>query len=116
MRAGSDRELQQHEAITRLHRFELERRDFFKVLGGGLLVCFAARHAIPQGSGAGGRRQLPNNLDSWLHIGENGEVTVFTGKVEVGQNIRTSLAQQVAEELHQPQAAVAQGGNQSFSQ
>ena len=27
---------------------------------------------------------------------------MFTGKVEVGQNIRTSLAQQVAEELHVP--------------
>ncbi|HEV2696960.1 MAG TPA: molybdopterin cofactor-binding domain-containing protein [Terriglobales bacterium] len=107
MRTGSDRELQQHQAITRLHRFELERREFFKVLGGGLLVCFAARHATPQESGAGGRRQLPNNLDSWLHIGENGEVTVFTGKVEVGQNIRTSLAQQVAEELHVPLSSIS---------
>src|SRR5229473_4516443 len=29
-------------------------------------------------------------------------VTVYTGKVEVGQNIRTSLSQCVAEELHLP--------------
>src|SRR5262249_60421133 len=35
----------------------------------------------------------------WLGIGAEGRVTVFTGKVEVGQNIRTSLTQQVAEEL-----------------
>ena len=35
-------------------------------------------------------------------IGENGKVTVYTGKVEVGQNIRTSLSQAVAEELHVP--------------
>ena len=35
-------------------------------------------------------------------IGENGKVTVYTGKVEMGQNIRTSLSQAVAEELHVP--------------
>src|SRR5260370_29972376 len=32
-------------------------------------------------------------------MGADGKITVFTGKVEMGQNIRTSLAQQVAEEL-----------------
>ena len=45
---------------------------------------------------------LPQEIDAWLHIGENGKVTVYTGKVEVGQNIRTSLSQGVAEELHLP--------------
>ncbi|MGA9785345.1 MAG: molybdopterin cofactor-binding domain-containing protein, partial [Candidatus Sulfotelmatobacter sp.] len=39
------------------------------------------------------------DIGGWLHIGENGIVTVYTGKVEVGQNIRTSLSQAVAEEL-----------------
>src|SRR5262249_44504432 len=34
-----------------------------------------------------------------IHIGEDGKITVFTGKVEIGQNIRTSLSQVVAEEL-----------------
>jgi isoquinoline 1-oxidoreductase len=33
-------------------------------------------------------------------------VTVFTGKVEVGQNIRTSLSQTVAEELRIPPASI----------
>src|SRR5690606_9318054 len=37
-----------------------------------------------------------------IHIGEDNMVTVYTGKVEVGQNIRTSLAQIVAEELTVP--------------
>lgn len=111
MKAGSDRELQQHVSIERLHDLvpsdlNLDRRDFFRLLGGGLLVCLVARHAASQESGAGGRRQLPQNLDSWLHIGENGQVTVFTGKVEVGQNIRTSLAQQVAEELRVPFSSI----------
>src|SRR5690606_26684054 len=38
-------------------------------------------------------------IAAWLHVGEGGAVTVHTGKVEVGQDIRTSLAQAVAEEL-----------------
>jgi CO/xanthine dehydrogenase Mo-binding subunit len=106
---GHDPELRQHDSIARLSRaFNFDRRGFFKVLGGGLLVCVAARHAISQESGAGVHRdhELPKTLDSWLHISENGEVTAFTGKVEVGQNVRTSLAQQVAEELRVPLTSV----------
>ena len=45
---------------------------------------------------------LPNDIAAWLHIGEDGKTTVFTGKAEMGQNIRTSLSQAVAEELHVP--------------
>ncbi|PYV50319.1 MAG: isoquinoline 1-oxidoreductase [Acidobacteria bacterium] len=106
---AQDFELRQHDSILRLpHAFSFDRRGFFKVLGGGLLVCIAARHATSQESGAGAHRdhEPPKTLDSWLHIGENGEVTAFTGKVEVGQNARTSLAQQVAEELRVPLTSV----------
>jgi CO/xanthine dehydrogenase Mo-binding subunit len=106
MKAASDRELQQHQRILRLHRFDLGRRDFFKVLGGGLVVCVASGRLAAQESGDGGRRQVSETLDSWLHIGETGQVTVFTGKVEVGQNIRTSLAQQVSEELRVPVSTI----------
>ena len=104
-----DTEFELHDSIARLQRaFNLGRRDFFKVLGGGLVVCVAARRALAQESGGFNHHghELPASLDSWLHIGENGAVTVFTGKVEVGQNIRTSLAQQVAEELRAPFASV----------
>ena len=102
-------ELRQHDSVSRLlHTFDFDRRGFFKVLGGGLLVCIAARHAVSQESGAAVHHdhELPKTLDSWLHINENGEVTAFTGKVEVGQNVRTSLAQQVAEELRVPLTSV----------
>ena len=56
---------------------------------------------------SGGAREFhgdeaPKDITSWLHIGENGGVTAFTGKVEIGQNIRTSLAQSVADELRVP--------------
>ena len=46
--------------------------------------------------------QRNSDVAAWLHIAEDGRVTVYTGKVEVGQNIRTSLTQAVAEELHVP--------------
>src|SRR5205823_9876013 len=84
--------------------FELDRREFFKLLGAGVLVVSAMRQSSAQESGRRGARgeSLPQEIDAWLHIGENGRVTVYTGKVEVGQNIRTSLSQAVSEELRVP--------------
>ncbi|MDE3186243.1 MAG: xanthine dehydrogenase family protein molybdopterin-binding subunit [Acidobacteriota bacterium] len=82
---------------------QLDRRDFLKVLGGGVLVCLTPTSAWTQESGRTfGGHELPKDVSAWLHIAAVGKVTVFTGKVEVGQNIRTSLAQQVAEELRVP--------------
>lgn len=88
------------------YHFEVERRDFFKALGAGLLiVCMMKDTSALQESGGRRRNEEdspPQAISAWLHIGENGGVTVYTGKVEVGQNIRTSLSQAVAEELHFP--------------
>ena len=84
----------------------LARRDFLKLLGGGLIVCLVPHTALAQESGRGGHprdeHELPKDLSAWIHIDADGKIQVFTGKVEVGQNIRTSLAQQVAEELRVP--------------
>jgi nicotinate dehydrogenase subunit B len=90
-----------------LHHFDLERRDFFRILGAGLLVACVLKDAsaFQESGGPRGRQygeSLPKQIGAWLHIGENGVVTVYTGKVEVGQNIRTSLSQAVAEELRFP--------------
>ncbi len=86
--------------------FESDRRSFFRFLGAGLcVVCAASQSAALQESGNARRSSedsLPKEIAAWLHIGEKGEITVFTGKVEVGQNIRTSLSQAVAEELRVP--------------
>jgi hypothetical protein len=86
--------------------FESDRRSFFKFFGAGLfIICAASKAVALQESGASRRNfedSLPKEIDAWLHIGEKGEITVFTGKVEVGQNIRTSLSQGVAEELRVP--------------
>ena len=84
-------------------KLQLDRRDFLKVLGGGLLVCLSPMSSWTQESGRSfGGHELPKDINAWLHIDSDGRVKVFTGKVEVGQNIRTSLAQAVAEELHVP--------------
>jgi nicotinate dehydrogenase subunit B len=91
-----------------VHHFDLQRRDFFKFLGAGVLVVCALKDLPAQESGARGPggpgffEPLPKEISAWLHIGENGAVTVYTGKVEIGQNIRTSLSQAVAEELRYP--------------
>jgi CO/xanthine dehydrogenase Mo-binding subunit len=93
-----------------LHHFALLRRDFFKLVGAGIAVLVVARESLAFQDTGGARRfrgeELPRAITAWLHVGEDGGVTVFTGKVEVGQNIRTSLAQSVADELRVPFAAV----------
>jgi len=82
---------------------EVNRRDFLKALGGGLLVFLSPVSTLAQESGRGIRgHELPTEIGAWIHIDADGHVKVFTGKVEVGQNIRTSLAQAVAEELRVP--------------
>jgi isoquinoline 1-oxidoreductase len=94
------------------YRFDLDRRDFLRVLtamGGGLLVVANLDSpAEAQETGRAGQGQgTASELGAWLHIDRNGEVTVFTGKVEIGQNIRTSLAQAVADELRTPMATIS---------
>ncbi len=92
--------------------FEMDRRRFFKTFGGGVAV-FLLLDGAPVWAGrkeGRGRRfegeRLPQNIGAWLHIGENGGVTVYTGKAEMGQNIRTSLSQAVAGELRVPLSSV----------
>lgn len=84
-------------------RFDMSRRRFLKVFGGGIaVVCAAGGAAVLVPDDAGVNAVANDAIGAWLHIGEDGAVTVYTGKVEVGQNIRTSLAQIVAEELRIP--------------
>jgi len=93
-----------------MHQFALERRDFFKLLGAGLAVFAIAKGTAAQETAPGGRgfhnEELPNEIGAWLHIGEDGSVTGLVGKVEIGQNVRTSLAQTIADELKVPLESV----------
>ena len=91
------------------YQFDLDRRDFFRLVGSGIVVCLLVEgEADAQQRGFGGRGGAsgPQEIGGWMHIAETGEVTVYTGKVEVGQNIRTSLSQAVAEELRVPVASI----------
>jgi nicotinate dehydrogenase subunit B len=96
--------------VLEVERYELEtgpaylfapdRRDFFKLLGGGIAVLLLLTDEAEAQGHRGGQGSQPQDIGAWLHIGEDNTVTVLTGKVEVGQNTRTALTQAVAEELH----------------
>lgn len=86
-----------------MHQFALGRRDFFKIFGAGLAVFAVAKNVSAQETAPGPHgyhnEELPKEIGAWLHIGEDGTVTGFAGKAEIGQNVRTSLAQTIADEL-----------------
>ncbi len=82
---------------------ELTRRQFVKSTG-ALVVSF---NLFPSPSGLFAQDNAdaepdPTKLDSWIAIGRDGGVTVFTSKVELGTGIETALAQIAAEELDVP--------------
>ncbi len=107
-----DLELERYELFADpIYNFSFNRRQFLKVFTGGIALLVPASNLLAQAgqqeqgeSGGRGRfdQRVPNDIGAWIHIEENGTVSVFTGKVELGQNIRTSLAQAVAEELRVP--------------
>jgi isoquinoline 1-oxidoreductase len=87
----------------------LDRRQFLKVVGGGIAVCFSVpsslaiqERARPRGPG----QELPEDFNAFLRIGEDGRVTGFAGKAELGQGVITSLAQMLADELDVPLESV----------
>jgi nicotinate dehydrogenase subunit B len=75
------------------------RRDFLKT--GSLVVGFALvpRAALAQPAALPGSLNSNRRLDAWLRIDPNGTVTIFTGKIELGQGIGTALPQIAADEL-----------------
>jgi nicotinate dehydrogenase subunit B len=80
----------------------IQRREFIKLLGPGLYFFFSAGDFLSgqQAGGFGGG--YPADFNAYLRIAENGTVTCYTGKVELGQGIIASLAQMLAEELEVP--------------
>jgi isoquinoline 1-oxidoreductase len=79
----------------------VRRRDFIKLLGGGIIVVAAPPEAwlqeparIPSGRGG-----YPADFNVYLRIGTDGRVTCFTGKIEMGQGAATALPEMLAEDL-----------------
>ncbi|MBZ5535585.1 MAG: molybdopterin-dependent oxidoreductase [Acidobacteriia bacterium] len=76
----------------------LKRRDFMKLFGGGIIVLFTVDVSDLFGQASRGRA-YPTDINAYLRIAEDGEVTVYSGKIEMGQGVITSLAQMAADEL-----------------
>ncbi len=76
----------------------VDRRAFLKMVGGGIVVLVTAR---PASLLAQDRRRpmYPDDINAYLQIGQDGRVTIFSGKIEMGQGVLTSQAQMAAEEL-----------------
>src|SRR6266850_1248107 len=83
---------------------ELNRRQFLK--GTGALIVsfnlFPPSRLFAQSMAVPGTEADPTQLDSWLAIAQDGTVTVYSGKVDLGTGVETALAQIVAEELDVP--------------
>jgi nicotinate dehydrogenase subunit B len=67
--------------------------------------------AMPEGlltvvAGDGDATEWGAPDEAWVHVGADGSVTAFTGKVDAGQGTRTALGLLVAEELAVPPGAV----------
>ena len=93
----------QKESQTQTGPTRIDRRDFFKLLGGGVVVYFSGGIAGAQGTKKeGGPKRPAGDFNAYVKIGGNGRITCYTGKVELGQGIITSLAQTAAEELDVP--------------
>ncbi|MFZ2147353.1 MAG: molybdopterin cofactor-binding domain-containing protein [Sedimentisphaerales bacterium] len=76
----------------------LTRREFIKCLGGGIIIFFTIGDlSLLEAQRRG--RGYPDDFNAYLRIGADGRVTCFTGKVELGQGVITSLAQMLADEL-----------------
>ncbi len=70
---------------------------------GALVVAFAmsgkAVAQEPRKDGLPGDLEKYPQLDSWIRIDADGHITVFTGKAELGQGLKTALIQVAADEL-----------------
>ena len=75
-------------------------------MGGGIIIFFSAGDLTAQERRPPGYQDLPTDFNAFLRIGADGRVTCFTGKIEMGQGIVTSLAQMLADELDVPLDAV----------
>jgi nicotinate dehydrogenase subunit B len=82
----------------------VKRRTFLKGAG-AITLAFSWSVPATLAQQPAARARLPGGLDNnrmldgWLRINENGTVTVYTGKIELGQGILTALAQIASDEL-----------------
>ena len=81
---------------------QITRREFLKragLLGGGIVVSVSVGDLSSWA-------QSPPDFNAFFRIRADGRITCFTGKIEMGQGIITSLAQMLADELVVPLTSV----------
>ena len=79
----------------------MDRREFLRRVGGGVVVLFATAPRLGFGAIPSADAAVPG-FNAYLRIAEDGRVTCFTGKIEMGQGVITSLPQMLADELDVP--------------
>jgi CO/xanthine dehydrogenase Mo-binding subunit len=84
----------------------VDRRDFLRFTGGGIAVFVTLKDSSVLSEALEQQRGYPADFNAYLRIGEDGRVTVLSGKIEMGQGVQTSLAQMAAEELRVPLDAI----------
>lgn len=81
-------------------RIMIPRRDFFKYLGGGIVILVAGCRTKPAEEATGQvQRSVPEDFNAFVHVSEDGTVTCFTGKIEMGQGPIIALRQEMADEM-----------------
>ena len=73
----------------------MNRREFIAT-GGALIVSFALPARAQKLPGSLEKDPL---LDSWIRVAADGRITVFTGKAELGQGLKTAILQIAADQL-----------------
>ncbi len=88
--------------------FTLNRREFLKLLSGGIIISFSLENIYGWEEAPQQRRSRrePDDPNAYLIIGEDGSVTCLSGKIEMGQGVITSLPQMLADELEVPLKSV----------
>jgi isoquinoline 1-oxidoreductase len=86
-------------------RTPADEREYFELLGDGLVVVLAPAARTGRAP-AGMRVGASETGGAWLHVGADGVITAFTGKINMGEDNRTALSMLVAEELRVPYADV----------
>ena len=95
--------------VLGLEPSSVSRREFLRRFGGGIVITVAAGDLTALQETPARRplvRELPDDFNAFLRIGEDGRVACLTGKVEMGQGVVTSLAQMLADELEVPLESV----------
>ena len=90
--------------MTNLIETPHSRRDFLKG-GGALIVAFSVPLSLGATRAKGATGAIgpalidATQIDSWVVVGQNGRVTIHTGKVDLGTGLKTAQMQIAADEL-----------------